>query len=198
MELIAEERSLGLGGIYRHARIVAHMGMRSAGIVEERRLAAVGVAHQCHLDGAATPHGFVVQFLVVPRSVFLVSGSGGLVSGSIFFVSGSGDRGAGSDIAFIACLGSILVPSHLRTFVPTRVFLALCRIAHHLYHRCLLVAQRHLIAHQLVFHRVLQRCVEQHLHGLALDESHLNDALAESSATAHLHDDTTLACLQFG
>ena len=64
-------------------------------------------------------------------------------------------------------------------------------------HLSLLPAKRHLIAHDFVFHRVLQRGIEQHLHHLTLHEAHLNDALPESTTAHHLYDDSLFACLQF-
>ena len=64
-------------------------------------------------------------------------------------------------------------------------------------HLSLLAAQTHLIAHQLVLHRVLQRSIQQHFHRLTLDESHFYDTLAESAVTLYLHDDSTLTRLQF-
>ena len=48
-------------------------------------------------------------------------------------------------------------------------------------HICLLMAERHLVAHQLVFYRVLQRCVQQHLNLFTFHETHLNDALTETT-----------------
>ena len=68
---------------------------------------------------------------------------------------------------------------------------------HHLYLFGFTVAQRNLISHDFVFHGILQRCVEQHLHGLALDESHLDDALAETAVSRHFHDDTPFAGFEF-
>ena len=40
------------------------------------------------------------------------------------------------------------------------------------------VAELHLIAHYLVFHRVLEWGVQEHIYLLPLDESHLDDSLA--------------------
>ena len=57
--------------------------------------------------------------------------------------------------------------------------------------------QTHLVAHQLVFDGVLQRGIQQHFYLLALDEAHLDDALAESAVAQHLHDDALFASLQF-
>ena len=65
---------------------------------------------------------------------------------------------------------------------------------HHFNHRCLVVTQRHLVAHQFVLHRVLQRCVEQHLHGLAANKTHLNDAFAETTVAKDLDDDAAFSC----
>ena len=66
---------------------------------------------------------------------------------------------------------------------------------HHLDIVSLLMTQTDLIAHQLVLHGILQRRIEQHFHFRTLDESHLDDTLAESTMTQHLDDDTFLACL---
>ena len=63
-----------------------------------------------------------------------------------------------------------------------------------LYHVGLLVAERHLITHNLVFHGVLQWGVEQHLHHLTLDESHLDNTLAESTMSEHLYDNSFFTC----
>ena len=65
-----------------------------------------------------------------------------------------------------------------------------------LYQLCLMAAQAHLIAHDLVLHRILQGGIQQDFHGFSLDKAHLNDALAETTVTINLHDDTLLACLQ--
>jgi hypothetical protein len=76
-------------------------------------------------------------------------------------------------------------------------FLGTASLVHRddLYHLGLGVPQAHLIAHDLVFHGIFERGVEQHLDLLALDESHLDNALAKASMTRHLDDDAALACM---
>ena len=59
------------------------------------------------------------------------------------------------------------------------------------------MAQRHLVAHEFVFHGILQGRVQEYFHFLALDESHLDDAFTESAMTLYLYNDTAFACLQF-
>ena len=147
-KLIAEHLGMGLGGIDGNARIVAHVGMGPRGIVEERRLAAIRITDEGHIDGAAFTQGHVLQ------KVILVS----------------------------------------LTYLVLRKRLGLT-IRHDLYLLSLLMAQRDLVAHQFVFHRVLQRGIEKHLHSLAFHKAHLDDALAEASVAEHLDDDATLASL---
>ena len=45
------------------------------------------------------------------------------------------------------------------------------------------VSQRHLVAHDFVLYRVLQWGIEQYVHLLALDESHLDDSFAEATVS---------------
>ena len=61
----------------------------------------------------------------------------------------------------------------------------------------LLMAQTYFVAHQFVFHRILQGSVQEYLYLLTLDESHLDDTLAESTMTLHLDNNATFACFQF-
>ena len=65
----------------------------------------------------------------------------------------------------------------------------------HLDHVGLAVAQRHLVAHDAVFYRVVQGRVEQYLHFLALDKSHLDDTLAKAAMAHHLDDNALFASL---
>ena len=51
-------------GVDRHTAIVAHVLGGAAGEVEERRLAAVGVANESHVDGAALFGGQVLKACV--------------------------------------------------------------------------------------------------------------------------------------
>ena len=62
--------------------------------------------------------------------------------------------------------------------------------------RGFLAAERHLIPQDLVLDRILQRGVEHDADGLALDETHLDQALAETAVTGHFGDHGALSCLQ--
>ena len=66
-------------------------------------------------------------------------------------------------------------------------------VGKHLYHVCLFMAQRHLVAHDAVFHGVLQRSIEQYLHLLSLDKSHFHDAFAETTVSEHFHNDAVFS-----
>ena len=59
------------------------------------------------------------------------------------------------------------------------------------------MTERHLVAHQFILHGILERCIEQHLYLFTLDEAHLDDALAESTMTQYLDNNTFLTSLQF-
>ena len=144
--------SLGQRGIHRHTAVIAHTGMGPGGIIEERRFAAVGIAHQRHVQVATLLQGLAAQIAL------------------------------GNDLG-------------LRSIATTHFQLSGLGRRHHLYHGRLMVPQRHLVAHNLVLHRVLQRGIQQYLHLLSLDEAHLNDALAEASVSCHLDNDPLLACL---
>ena len=144
-------------GVNGHAGVVAHALVGTASHVEDARLAAVGIAHQHHLqlvahgldkleDIALTANGEWGWSLVLLYSLF---------------------RGRGDPF----CI-------------------------HHLYQLRLRTAQTDFIVHHLVFHRVVERSIEQHLYGLALDKAHLHDALAETAVAHHLHDDALFACLE--
>ena len=159
-ELIAKHRGTGLTGIDGDARIVAHMGMRTRGIVEKRGLATVGVAHQGHMNGAALAHCLTLK-------------TNGRIVLHAFVI---GNR-LGLHIAERRLLQTALV-DHFNLF-------------------CLLMAQRHLVAHHLIFHRILQRGIHQHLHRFSLHKAHLDDALAETTVAQHFDDDTFFACFQF-
>ena len=67
---------------------------------------------------------------------------------------------------------------------------------HHLNHLGFLMAQRHLVAHHLIFNRVLQRRIKQYLDGLSLHEAHLHDTLAEAAVPLHLDYHACFTCLQ--
>ena len=70
-------------------------------------------------------------------------------------------------------------------------------LGEHFDHIGLLMAERYFIAHQFVFHGILQGRVQKHLYLLALDESHLDDALTEATMAMYLYDYAAFACLQF-
>ena len=159
-ELIAEVRGCALGRVDGHAAVVAYMGMGAAGVVEQRCLATIGVAHQRHVDDAALAQCLVAQVVVFVLYRQLACGLG---------------------------LGAVLLTEHLLPLL----------LRGYLDELGLLAAQRHLVAHQTVFHWVLQRCVQQHLHALSLHKAHLDDALAEAAVALHLYDDAALARFQF-
>ena len=54
-------------------------------------------------------------------------------------------------------------------------------------------AQRDVVAHDFIFDRVFQGCVEQYFDPLPANESHLHDAPAEASVARHLEDRGRLA-----
>ena len=58
-ELVAAEAEVALAGVDGDTAVVAHVFVAARGDVEERRLAAVGVAHERHVDGAAPLGGHV-------------------------------------------------------------------------------------------------------------------------------------------
>ena len=62
-EVVAHHVGVAVLGIYGNARVVSHPLVRPRGEVEERRLAAVGVAHECHVYG--------VELLVVSFFFFV-------------------------------------------------------------------------------------------------------------------------------
>ena len=69
VELVAEHRGVGLCGIYGHTAIVAHVAVRSTGKVEERGLAAVRIAHECHIDRTALFHCLMAYVIVLMDAV---------------------------------------------------------------------------------------------------------------------------------
>ena len=160
-ELVALEMRRGLGGVDGDTAVVAHAGMRSAGVVEERRLAAVGVAHQGHVNHvAALASGF--HQAVVDRNVF-------------------------HGILLLVVVG-VAQTLAVRLYFRGRDDFNQLRLA---------ATQRHLVAHEAVFHRVVKGRVEQRLNRLAAYESHFHNAFAEAAVAQHLHNHAFLACLQF-
>ncbi len=69
-------------------------------------------------------------------------------------------------------------------------------LRHHLNLPGLFAAERYFIADNFVFDGVLERGVEDHAHGLPLDEAHLNQALTETPVTVHPHNHGLLAGLK--
>ena len=59
-------------------------------------------------------------------------------------------------------------------------------------------AQRDVVAHDFIFDRVFQGCVEQYFDPLPADESHLHDTPAEASVARYLEDRGRLAGFKFG
>ena len=157
-EVIALEVEEAFLGIDRHAAVIAHMLVRTRGDVEERRLAAIRIAHEGHVDGAALVARQVTHLLLGQADVLLQA----------FVVAG------------------------LHVVLPRLLF------ADDLNHVGLLPAQGDFIPHHFIFHRVLQRRVEQHFHRLALDEAHFHNALAETSMAHHFDNHAFLTGLQFG
>ena len=151
--------------IDRDATVVAHALMGAGGEIEERGLAAVGIADQGHVDVAPLLHRRVLQLL----------GREGLVEGR----AGVGLDGRKRLALVLAFQSAGLLQRDDLDEVG------------------LTVAQANLVAHHLVFHGVLERRVEQHVHLLALDESHLDNTLAEATMAADADDDSLLSCLEF-
>ena len=163
MESVAVHLCHALLGVYRHATVVANMLMGTRDEIEERRLAAVGVSHERHIDVVALADGSVFQLLVGGRL-----GGMGVGAGVGFYF--------GLDIGL--CLGDLSGGNHLNL-----VGLAM--------------AQRNLISHNTVFHRVVERRIEQHLHFLALDKSHFYDAFAKAAVSKHFDDNAFLTGFKF-
>ena len=144
--------------IDRDATVVAHALMGAGGEIEERGLAAVGIADQSHVDVAPLLHRRVLQLL--RRAGVGLDGRKRLALVLAFQSTGLLQRDDLDEVG-------------------------------------LTVAQANLVAHHLVFHGVLERRVEQHVHLLALDESHLDNTLAEATMAADADDDSLLSCLEF-
>ncbi len=64
IELVTLKLGVSLLGIHGHAGVVAHPFVRPRSHVKQRSLAAVGVAHESHIDGAAPLHGHFAQLFV--------------------------------------------------------------------------------------------------------------------------------------
>ena len=70
-------------------------------------------------------------------------------------------------------------------------------LADHLDLGSLFTTKRHLITYYLIFDRIPERGIQDHLDLVALHETHFNYPFTEASMAVHLHDDTTLPCFQF-
>ena len=151
--------------IDRDATVVAHALMGAGGEIEERGLAAVGIADQGHVDVAPLLHRRVLQLL--------------RREGACRRASRRRPRWAKAARPILAFQSAGLLQRDDLDEVG------------------LTVAQANLVAHHLVFHGVLERRVEQHVHLLALDESHLDNTLAEATMAADADDDSLLSCLEF-
>ena len=109
--------------------------MSPAGIVEERCLAAVGVAHECHVDFLVLALGYAEQ----PVLAIVLQRQGLRLH-----------RERSVALCLVSATG---VP---KTFVLSPQL----SLAQHLNQRSLVVAQAHFVAHKSVFHRVLQGRIE--------------------------------------
>ena len=70
-------------------------------------------------------------------------------------------------------------------------------LGHHFHQIRFGTTQTHLVVHHLIFHGILQRRVQHHLHLRSFDEPHLYDAFPESAVTIHFCDDRRFSCFQF-
>ena len=71
-------------------------------------------------------------------------------------------------------------------------------VGEHLDHIGLAAPQRDVVAHDLIFDRVLQGGIQDHLDPLSADESHFHDAAAEATVSHHLDDRPRFAGFKFG
>ena len=154
VEVIALEVEVSHLGIDRHAGVVAHPFMGSAGDVEQRGFSTIGIAHKDNiefmfLDACHTLH----NVLAVVSKQRVQVGVRCLPRLGLFFVD-------------------------------------------YLHHVGLGSAKTDLIIHNLVLHRVVQGGIEQHLHRLALDETHLDNTFAEAAVSHHADNDARLSCFQ--
>jgi len=150
--------------------------------VEKRGLAAVGVAHERHADRAA-----VARDDLVGRGAVVVRARrpGGGVFGGLF------RRSAAALPVAVPGMMAVVVMSSGKVFVHFAV-------GEYDDHVGLGTAQRDVVAHDFIFDRVFQGCVEQYFDPLPANESHLHDAPAEASVARHLEDRGRLAGFKFG
>ena len=152
-------------GIYRHTRVVPDTLMCTGSKVEERRLATVWVTNECHIDDFALAIGGIGEF-----------GRRQCVVRFIRDIIGEGTL--------------------LRFIISLSLFHLACLFsANNLDLVGFTVSQAHLVAHDFIFNRVTQRCIQQHFNLLSLYESHFNDSFSEASMTQNLHNNTCLSGL---
>ena len=85
LEVVAKEAGVGFTGVDGDTGVVAHMAMSARGIVEERCLAAIGVADEGDADGAVAAEGLVLQVvsLMVGGADVGAAGIGCLLDGRV-------------------------------------------------------------------------------------------------------------------
>ena len=144
--------------IHRDSAVVSDMFMASGSHVEERCLAAVGIAHQSDSDD--------LPALFRQRS----------------------------HLPFQPCL---ILGVQRRQRFPCGKHLLRLTFADDLDLGRLGPAQRYLVSDYLIFDRVPQRSIKDHLDLIAPHETHFYYPLAESSMAVDLDDDSTFSCLKF-
>ena len=133
------------------------MLMRTRCDVEQRSLSAVGVTHQCHIDGTPLALGNLDHLLLRYRYVF-------------------GNR-----------IVETLVLHQCPCFF----------LADNFNHGSLLPAEGYLVSHDFIFDRIFKRGVQYHFYGFSFDESHFDDAPAESSVPHDFNDYTFFSGAKF-
>ena len=182
LEAVAAVVAVAALGADGHAAVVAHVFMAARYGVEKRGLAAVGVAHERHADRAAVARDDLVgRGAVVVRTRCPCGGAfGGLFR-----------RSAAALPVAVPGMMAVVVMSSGKVFVHFAV-------GEYDDHVGLGTAQRDVVAHDFIFDRVFQGCVEQYFDPLPANESHLHDAPAEASVARHLEDRGRLAGFKFG
>ena len=135
--------------------------------VEQRCFSAIGITHEGNVNGASLFHGHVMQPLFSHLIVL-----------AFFFAS-----------SLQGCFVTTIHGFGLFSLQGLGLF-----GRYDFDHIGLFVSERHFIAHNLIFYRVLQWGIEQHLHHLSLDESHFNDTFSESTMSEHLYDNSLFPC----
>ena len=168
-EVVAGVVEVALLGVDSHAGVIAHMFVAAGGDVEERCLAAVGIAYQRDTDMMAALLGQTLhELLQLLRRV-----------------------GCGHTDLRLMRLERMLVLC-LRAL---NMLLGLA-LAQHFDHRGFLTAEGYFVTDYLVDDGVAQRGFHHHLDHIADDKAHLNDALAEAAVTVHFDDNASLAHFQ--